>query len=315
MLRRRPLATSKPKTTKDTTQEPNQERRVLKLGLPKGSLQESTLALFRKAGFNFVLGSRSYHAACDDPDIVAILIRAQEMSRYVEEGVFDVGLTGLDWILENRSKVVEVADLIYAKQSMRPVRWVLAVPEASPFYSVHDLRGKRIATEVVNITRDYLARHKVKAEVEFSWGATEAKAPELVDAIVEVTETGSSLRANKYRIIDTVLESWTKLIANPKAMRDPWKRKKIENIAMLLRAAIDAEGKVGLKMNVPRKKLQAVLAILPAMTSPTISSLTDENFVALETIIDENLVKQLIPDLKRAGAVGIIEYPLNKVIP
>ncbi|MCX7626607.1 MAG: ATP phosphoribosyltransferase [Candidatus Sumerlaeaceae bacterium] len=289
-------------------------QRILKLGLPKGSLQEATLALFRKAGFNFSVGSRSYHATCDDPEISAILIRAQEMSRYVEEGVFDAGLTGLDWILENRSKVVEVADLIYAKQSMRPVRWVLAVPDASPFKTVKDLRGKRIATEVVNITRDYLAKHKVKAEVEFSWGATEAKAPELVDAIVEVTETGSSLRANKYRIIDTVLESWTKLIANAKAMRDPWKRKKIENIAMLLRAAIDAEGKVGLKMNVPRKKLDAVLAVLPAITSPTISNLTDDQYVALETIIDEALVKQLIPDLKRAGAVGIIEYPLNKII-
>ncbi|MGC8741753.1 MAG: ATP phosphoribosyltransferase [Candidatus Sumerlaeaceae bacterium] len=290
------------------------EQRVLKLGLPKGSLQEATLALFRKAGFHFAVGSRSYHATCDDPEITAILIRAQEMSRYVEEGVFDVGLTGLDWILENRSKVVEVADLIYAKQSMRPVRWVLAVPEASPFQSVKDLRGKRIATEVVNITRDYLARHKVKADVEFSWGATEAKAPDLVDAIVEVTETGSSLRANKYRILDTVLESWTKLIANHKAMRDPWKRKKIENIAMLLEAAIQAEGKVGLKMNVPCKKLDSVLSVLPAITSPTISNLTDPNYVALETVIDESLVKQLIPDLKRAGAVGIIEYPLNKII-
>jgi ATP phosphoribosyltransferase len=260
------------------------------------------------------VGARSYHVASDDPEISGILIRAQEMSRYVEEGVFDAGLTGLDWIMENGSKVVEVADLIYAKQSMRPVRWVLAVPQTSPFETVKDLRGKRIATEVVNITRQYLERHKVKAEVEFSWGATEAKAPELVDAIVEVTETGSSLRANNYRIIDTVLESWTKLIANPRAMRDPWKRKKIENIALLLRAAIDAEGKVGLKMNVARQKLETVLAVLPAITSPTISTLRDENYVALETIIDEALVKQLIPDLKRAGAVGIIEYPLNKII-
>jgi len=286
----------------------------LKLGLPKGSLQEATFALFRKAGFSFSVGARSYHVASDDPEISGILIRAQEMSRYVEEGVFDAGLTGLDWIMENGSKVVEVADLIYAKQSMRPVRWVLAVPQTSPFKTVKDLRGKRIATEVVNITRQYLERQKVKAEVEFSWGATEAKAPELVDAIVEVTETGSSLRANNYRIIDTVLESWTKLIANPRAMRDPWKRKKIENIALLLRAAIDAEGKVGLKMNVARQKLETVLAVLPAITSPTISTLRDENYVALETIIDEALVKQLIPDLKRAGAVGIIEYPLNKII-
>ncbi len=287
---------------------------ILRLGLPKGSLQESTLALFRKAGFSFAVGSRSYSASCDDDEISGLLIRAQEMSRYVEEGIFDLGLTGLDWIQENRSKVVEVEDLIYAKQSMRPVRWVLAVPESSPFRSVKDLRGKRIATEVVNITRDYLAANKVKAEVEFSWGATEAKAPDLVDAIVEVTETGSSLRANKYRIIDTVLESWTKLIANPRAWRDPWKRSKIESIAMLLKAAITAEGKVGLKMNAPRKRLDAVLKVLPALTSPTVSNLTDERFVALETIIEEKLVKRLIPDLIRAGATGIIEYPLNKVI-
>lgn len=287
---------------------------MLRLGLPKGSLQEATLALFRKAGFNFALSSRSYSAVSDDPEISAILIRAQEMSRYVEDGVFDVGLTGLDWIKENHSKVVEVEDLIYAKQSMRPVRWVLAVPESSPFHTVKDLQGKRIATEVVNITKDYLARNKVKAEVEFSWGATEAKAPDLVDAIVEVTETGSSLRANKYRIIETVLESWTKLIANRESMKDPWKRAKIENIALLLKSAIAAEGKVGLKMNVPRKSLDAVMKVLPAITSPTVSNLLNSDFIALETIIDERLVKQLIPDLKRAGAVGIIEYPLNKII-
>lgn len=236
------------------------------------------------------------------------------MSRYVEDGIFDVGLTGLDWIYENRSKVVEVADLIYAKQSMRPVRWVLAVPESSPYKTVKDLQGKRIATEVVNLTRDYLAKHKVKADVEFSWGATEAKAPDLVDAIVEVTETGSSLRANKYRIIDTVLESWTKLIANPKAMRDPWKRSRIENMAMLLQAAIDAGGKVGLKMNVERKKLDKVMQVLPSVTSPTVSNLLDEAWVALEVIAEESLVKRIIPDLRRAGAVGIIEYPLNKII-
>jgi len=236
------------------------------------------------------------------------------MSRYVEDGIFDVGLTGLDWIHENRSKVVEVADLIYAKQSMRPVRWVLAVPESSPYKSVKDLQGKRIATEVVNLTRDYLAKNKVKAEVEFSWGATEAKAPDLVDAIVEVTETGSSLRANKYRIIDTVLESWTKLIANPKAMRDPWKRTRIESMAMLLQAAIEAGGKVGVKMNVERKKLDAVMKVLPSITSPTVSNLLDEKWVALEVIMEESLVKRIIPDLKRAGATGIIEYPLNKII-
>jgi len=287
---------------------------VLKLGLPKGSLQESTFALFKKAGYNFATSSRSYNATCDDPEISALVIRAQEMSRYVEDGIFDVGLTGLDWIHENRSKVVEVADLIYAKQSMRPVRWVLAVPDASPFKSVKDLQGKRIATEVVNLTKDYLARHKVKAEVEFSWGATEAKAPDLVDAIVEVTETGSSLRANKYRIIDTVLESWTKLIANPKAMKDPWKRKRIESMAMLLEAAIEAGGKVGVKMNVERKKLDAVMKVLPSITSPTVSNLLDEKWVALEVIMEEALVKRIIPDLKRAGATGIIEYPLNKII-
>ncbi|MCX7018536.1 MAG: ATP phosphoribosyltransferase [bacterium] len=282
--------------------------------MPKGSLQEATLALFRKAGFNFAVGARSYTAACDDSSISALLIRAQEMSRYVEEGIFDVGLTGRDWIIENRSKVADVADLIYAKVSMRSVKWVLAVPQDSPFHSVKDLRGKRIATEVVNITRDYLERHKVKANVEFSWGATEAKAPDLCDAIVEVTETGNSLRANKYRIIDTVLESWAKLIANHRAMRDSWKRKKIENMAMLLKAAIDAEGKVGLKMNVPRKKLDAVLKVLPALTSPTVSSLHDDKFVAIETVIEERLVIEMIPELKRAGASGIIEYPLNKII-
>jgi ATP phosphoribosyltransferase len=300
--------------TSKTAEAPEEQQKVLRVGLPKGSLQETTLGLFRKAGFNFIVGSRSYSAECDDPEITGLLIRAQEMSRYVEDGVFDVGLTGLDWVLENHSKVVEVADLIYAKQSMRPVKWVLAVPDASPFRTVKDLQGKRIATEVVNIARDYFAKHGVKAEVEFSWGATEAKAPELVDAIVEVTETGSSLRANKYRIIDTVLESWTKLIASKAAMRDPWKRSKIENIALLLQSAINAEGKVGLKMNVPCRSLQKVLKVLPAITSPTVSQLSDAEFVALETIIEEALVKRLIPELKRAGAVGIIEYPLNKVI-
>ncbi len=309
---------SKPRAPKSRSAAPKKDAAasspILKIGLPKGSLQESTLALFRKAGFHFATGSRSYTASCDDPEVTGLLIRAQEMSRYVEEGVFDAGLTGLDWIAENGSSVTEVADLIYAKQSMRPVRWVLAVPESSPFRSVKDLRGKRIATEVVNITRAYLAKNKVKADVEFSWGATEAKAPDLVDAIVEVTETGSSLRANKYRIIDTVMESWTKFIANPKAMRDPWKRRKIENIAMLLRSAIDAEGKVGLKMNVPKKSLEKVIAILPALTSPTVNHLSDPNWVALETILDESQVRSLIPDLKRGGATGIIEYPLNKVI-
>lgn len=291
-----------------------EDNRVLKLGLPKGSLQESTFNLFRKAGYSFAVNSRSYSATCDDPEISALLIRAQEMSRYVEDGIFDVGLTGLDWIQENGSDVVEVANLIYAKQSMRPVRWVLAVPESSPYQSVQDLQGKRIATEVVNLTRKYLAAHNVTADVEFSWGATEAKAPDLVDAIVEVTETGSSLRANKYRIIDTVLESWTRLIANKKAMEDPWKRARIENMAMLLDAAIQAGGRVGLKMNVERRVLDAVMEVLPSITSPTVSNLMDENWVALEVILQESQVKALIPDLKRAGATGIIEYPLNKII-
>lgn len=286
----------------------------MKLGLPKGSLQESTLALFKRAGFSFAVSSRSYSAICDDPEIAGTLIRAQEMSRYVQDGVFDVGLTGLDWIHENRSDVVEVADLIYAKQSMRPVRWVLAVPESSPFKSVKDLQGKRIATEVVNLTADYLQANDVQADVEFSWGATEAKAPDLVDAIVEVTETGSSLRANKYRIIDTVLESWTKLIANRDAMNDPWKRERIESMAMLLKAAIEAGGKVGLKMNVHKKDINAVREVLPSITSPTVSHLMDSDYMALEVILEEAFVKKILPDLKRAGAIGIIEYPLNKII-
>ncbi|MGI8906490.1 MAG: ATP phosphoribosyltransferase [Candidatus Sumerlaeaceae bacterium] len=314
MCRRRALLANniKSKATRATAKAG--EPQVLRLGIPKGSLQDSTIALFRKAGYNFAVSSRSYSASCDDPEVCGTLIRAQEMSRYVEQGSFDVGLTGLDWIQENRSKVVELEDLIYAKQSMRPVQWVLAVPDSSPFKSVKDLRGKRIATEVVNITRDYLAAHKVKAEVEFSWGATEAKAPEFVDAIVEVTETGSSLRANKYRIIDTVLESWTKLIANRDAMKDPWKRQRIESMAMLLKSAINAEGKVGLKMNVAIKGLDAILKVLPALTSPTVSHLTDKQFVALEVVLDEAQVKRLIPALKGAGATGIIEYPLNKII-
>jgi ATP phosphoribosyltransferase len=296
------------------TKTPSNTSPILRLGLPKGSLQESTLALFRKAGWPFAVGSRSYTASTDDPEIHATLIRAQEMSRYVEQGIFDAGLTGLDWIRENRSDVVEVAELIYAKQSMRPVRWVLAVPASSPFQSVRDLQGKRIATEVVNLTRDYLAQHGVQAEVEFSWGATEAKAPDLVDAIVEVTETGSSLRANNYRILDTVLESTTRLIASKTAMADAIKREKIETLAMMLHAAIDAESRVGLKMNVPRANLPEVLAILPALGSPTVNDLADKTMTALEVVLEERLVRQLIPQLRKAGATGIIEYPLNKVI-
>jgi len=287
---------------------------LLTLGLPKGSLQESTFKLFQKAGFKFSAPSRSYYINSDDTEIRALLIRAQEMARYVDEGILDVGLTGMDWILETGADVHAVCDLVYAKATLQKPRWVLCVPESSDIKSVKDLQGKRIATEVVNLTRAYLAKHGVTAEVEFSWGATEIKAPEFVDAIVEITETGSSLRANNLRIVDTVLETWNHLIANKKAWEDPWKREKIENIAMLLQAAMEAEGKVGLKLNAERKTLDAILAILPAITSPTISQLHDENWVALEVIINESDVKRLIPALCRAGARGIIEYPLNKVI-
>lgn len=287
---------------------------LLKLGLPKGSLQESTFNLFRKAGFQFSVADRAYSVRSDDPEIEAVLIRAQEMARYVEQGLFDAGLTGLDWILENDADVVEVSELVYSKQSMRPVRWVLAAPESSDIQSVKDLEGKRIATEAVQLTKRYLEKHGVKAEVEFSWGATEIKAPAFVDAIVEVTETGSSLRANKLRIVDTILESTTRLIANKAAWADPAKREKLENVAMLLQSAIAAEGKVGLKMNVPKRQLETVAKLLPALTSPTISHLADLDWVALEIIADESEVKRLIPQLKRSGATGIIEYPLNKVI-
>jgi len=287
---------------------------VLRLALPKGSLQEITIGLMRKAGFAFTVNERSYTVSCDDPEIEAKLIRAQEIARYVQDGVFDAGLTGLDWVLESGAKVVEVCALPYSKQSARPVRWVLAVPENSKIRSVADLKGKCIATELVRVARKYLRKHGVKAEVEFSWGATEAKPPDLADAILEVTETGSSLRANKLRILETVLESSPRLIANRNSWTNRWKRWKIENVAMLLEAAILAEGKVGLKLNVRKKDLPAVLRILPAITSPTISTLSDKNWMALEAILDETTVKQIIPDLRRAGAVGIIEYPLNKVI-
>lgn len=287
---------------------------LLKLGLPKGSLQDATLNLFRKAGFQFSVASRSYFVNSDDAEIEAVLIRAQEMARYVEQGLFDAGLTGLDWIMENDADVVEVTELIYSKQSMRPVRWVLAVPESSDIHSVQDLQGKRIATEAVQLTKRYLERNGVQAEVEFSWGATEIKAPAFVDAIVEVTETGSSLRANKLRIVETILESTTRLIANKKAWEDPAKREKLENMAMLLESAIAAEGKVGLKMNIPKRLLEEVIKILPAITSPTIAHLADQDWVALEIIAEESEVKSLIPKLRRAGARGIIEYPLNKVI-
>lgn len=286
----------------------------LVLGLPKGSLQDSTFRMFQKAGYNVSVGSRSYFPNIDDPDISVILLRAQEMARYVEDGVLDCGLTGKDWILENGSDVVEVSDLIYGKQGRKPVRWVLAVPNDSDIQTVKDLQGKRIATEVVNLTRQYLAQHGVSADIEFSWGATEVKAPSLVDAIVELTETGSSLKANNLRIVDTVAESTTKLIANKKAWNDPEKRNKIECIALLLRAALAAEDKVGLKMNVSQNSLPKVLDVLPALKRPTISNLSEDNWVAVDTVVDEHVVREIIPALKSAGAEDIIEYPLNKVI-
>jgi len=290
------------------------KKKVLKLGIPKGSLQEATVRMFKKAGFSLGVSSRSYFPSIDDDEIQCVLFRAQEMSRYVEDGILDVGMTGNDWILENGSHVVRVAELIYAKQSNRPVRWVLAVPQDSRIKSVKGLAGKAIATELVNVTKKYLRANKVKARVEFSWGATEVKTAIGVDAIVEVTETGSSLRANKLREIATVCTSTTQLIANTASWRDPWKRAKIENLSLLLRGAILAEDKVGLKMNVAKKDLARILGLLPAMKKPTVSSLTDPDWVDVDTIIDEKTVKYLIPELRRAGAQGIIEYPLNKVI-
>lgn len=292
----------------------NKKTMKLKLGLPKGSLQEATVKMFKKAGFCVGISERSYFPSIDDDEIECVLFRAQEMARYVEDGILDVGITGEDWILENGSDVMRVAELIYAKQSMRPVRWVLAVPEASRVKSVKDLQGKSIATELVNVTKKYLKKNKVKAHVEFSWGATEVKAIMGMDAIVEVTETGSSLRANKLREVATVCTSTSQLIANRKSWMNPWKRNKIENLALLLKGAILAEDKVGLKMNVAKRDLKSVLGLLPALKKPTIANLTDPDWVGIETIIDEKVVKHLIPKLKRAGAQGIIEYPLNKVI-
>ncbi len=286
----------------------------LKLGIPKGSLENATIDLFRKAGFNITTSSRSYFPAVDDPEIECMLIRAQEMARYVEDGVLDAGLTGRDWIEESEAQVETIADLIYAKQSFGKVRWVLAAPEASPFRSVKDLEGKIIATELVQTTKRYLAANGVKAKVEFSWGATEVKPPELADAIVEVTETGSSLRANKLRIIETVLESNTQLIANVDSWKDDWKRQKLEDIKMLLEGAINALGKVGLMLNVTKQNLDAVLGVLPALKRPTISQLSDPDWVAVNTILDEATVRTIIPRLKGAGAQGIVEYPLNKIV-
>ena len=286
----------------------------LKLGIPKGSLENATVDLFRRAGYVITTSSRSYFPGIDDPEIECMLIRAQEMARYVEDGILDAGLTGRDWIEENGAQVVAVADLIYAKQSFGKVRWVLAVPEASPFLSVGDLEGKIIATELVETTRRYLASHGVTAKVEFSWGATEVKPPVLADAIVEVTETGSSLRANKLKIIDTVLESNTQLIANRDSWEDTAKRRKLEDMTMLLQGAINALGKVGLMLNVHRDNLKAVLAVLPALKRPTISQLSDEEWLAVNTILDESTVRDIIPRLKQAGGQGIVEYPLNKIV-
>ncbi|MBN2057854.1 MAG: ATP phosphoribosyltransferase [Candidatus Saganbacteria bacterium] len=288
--------------------------KMLKIGLPKGSLQESTFELFKKAGWNIKASSRSYYPSVDDAELEVMLSRAQEMARYVESGVIDCGLTGIDWVMESGCKVKQVADLVYAKQGLRKVRWVLAVPESSKFKTVKDLKGKRIATELVNVTKKWLKASKVNASVDFSWGATEAKPPELADAIVELTETGSSLRANKLKIIDTVMESNTVVIANQDCLKDPWKKEKLDNLITLLQGALVAETKVGLKMNVIKSRLRQVLKLLPALQTPTISELTNAAWVDLDTVVDESVVRELIPKLKKAGAKGIIEYPLNKVI-
>ncbi|HKT51426.1 MAG TPA: ATP phosphoribosyltransferase [Candidatus Angelobacter sp.] len=286
----------------------------LRVGIPKGSLQESTLALFKRAGLNVHTNSRSYFAATDDPEIECMLIRAQEMARYVDHGVLDCGLTGRDWVLESGLDVVAAAELTYAKQGLGKVRWVLAVPEDSPFQRAEDLAGKIIATELVNATRNYFAARNVQVKVEFSWGATEVKPPVLADAIVEITETGSSLRANRLRIIETVMESTTQLIANKMAWSEPAKRQKIENLALMLCGAIYAQGRVGLMLNVRKKDLPAVLAVLPALQKPTISQLSDEEWVAVNTIIEETTAWRIMPQLKAAKAEGIVEYPLNKVV-
>ncbi len=289
--------------------------KVLSLGLPKGSLQESTFKLFRKAGFTVSVGSRSYIPSIDDAEISGLLIRAQEMARYVQDGILDLGLTGRDWVLEQNAKVREVCPLNYAKGGLRPVRWVVAVPNDSPIRRIEDLGGKRVATELVQYTRRFLKERGIDALVEFSWGATEVKAPRLADAIVELTETGSTLKANNLRIVDTILASTTVLIANRDAWKDPWKRQKIENIALLLNGALRAEEKVGLKMNVGRADLDRVLKVLPSLQNPTISSLSEAGWFSLEVIVDEKTVRELIPVLKKTGASGIVEYPLNKVIP
>ena len=286
----------------------------LRLGLPKGSLQEATLALLARAGLQVYVSPRSYFAGSNDPEIECMLIRAQEMARYVEHGALDAGLTGLDWVTESGLEVVTVADLIYAKQSRGKVRWVLAVPEDSPAQRPEDLRGATIATELVNVTTRYFQQRGIDVKVEFSWGATEVKPPTLADAIVEVTETGSSLKANRLRIIETLLESNTQIIANKTAWNDAGKRQKIENLALMLRGAMEAQGRVGLMLNVRVEDLQSVLAVLPALNSPTISTLSDKSWVAVNTILEESLCWEVIPRLKAANATGIVEYPLNKVV-
>lgn len=287
----------------------------LMLGLPKGSLQDSTLKLFRKAGYHISISHRSYYPTFDDPEIASMLVRAQEMAGYVEKGVLDCGLTGMDWILEQGANVHEVTELIYAKEGLRPVKWVIAVPVDSKIKTIKDLKGKRIATELVGFTKRYLRARGVKADIDFSWGATEVKPPHLADAIVELTETGASLRENNLRIVEEILVSSTRFIANKAAWKNPWKRQKMENIVLLLKGALAAEEKVGLKMNVQKNALKRVLSILPALHSPTISTLTDKDWFDLDVVIDERTVRDMIPKLKKAGATGIVEYQLNKVIP
>jgi len=287
---------------------------VLKLGIPAGSLQESTAALFRRAGYNIKFSSRSYFPSVDDDEIECMLIRAQEMARYVENGILDAGITGHDWVLETNADVHEVCELVFSKVSRRPVRWVLCVPNDSPVQSVADLQGKHIATEAVGLTTRFLEKHGVQAQVEFSWGATEVKPPRLADAIVEVTETGSSLRANNLRIVEEVLQSTTRLIANRTAWDNEWVRTKIQNIALMLQSCLEAEGKVGLMMNVHRNKLDAVVNILPALQTPTVSHLSDPDWVAVNTIVAESVVRSTVPQLKNAGALGIVEYPISKII-
>ncbi len=288
--------------------------RILKLGIPAGSLQEATAELFRRAGYNIKFSSRSYFPSVDDVEIECMLIRAQEMARYVSNGILDAGITGHDWVVETNANVHEVCELVFSKVSRGPVRWVLCVPNDSPIKSVKELQGKRIATEAVGLTTTYLAKHGVTAEVEFSWGATEVKPPKLADAIVEVTETGSSLRANNLRILDEVLQSTTRFIANPVSYKDEWVRNKVDNIALMLQSCLAAEGKVGLMMNVHRDKLDDVVSILPALQTPTVSHLSDPDWVAVNTIVEESVVRSAVPQLKQAGAKGIVEYPISKII-